>query len=150
MATIKAYTDISQSKKLSEILPLESADMHYCLEKRDVATGYEIGIVPFIQARRFKGKCNITDVQPAWSLAALLDVLPKIDNYRLEIRHIDKGYCCCYTEENNGGDLYWYYADNPVDAAFEMICCLFKTKRYDYSKYINYPLLSIIIYRLIY
>lgn len=27
MATIKSYTDISQSKTLSKILPLESADM---------------------------------------------------------------------------------------------------------------------------
>ena len=26
MATIKSYTDIEQSKKLAEILPLESAD----------------------------------------------------------------------------------------------------------------------------
>lgn len=29
MATIKAYTDIKQSKKLTEILPIESADHHY-------------------------------------------------------------------------------------------------------------------------
>ena len=29
MATIKSHTDLPQSKKLSEILPLESADMHY-------------------------------------------------------------------------------------------------------------------------
>ena len=29
MATIKSYTDIEQSKKLAEILPLESADMGY-------------------------------------------------------------------------------------------------------------------------
>jgi hypothetical protein len=28
MATIKSYTDIEQSKKLAEILPIESADMH--------------------------------------------------------------------------------------------------------------------------
>ena len=27
MATIKSYTDLSQSKTLSKILPLESADM---------------------------------------------------------------------------------------------------------------------------
>lgn len=26
---MKAYTDLVQSKKLAEILPLESADMHY-------------------------------------------------------------------------------------------------------------------------
>ena len=31
MATIKAYTDLEQSKKLAEILPLESADMIYIM-----------------------------------------------------------------------------------------------------------------------
>ena len=30
MATIKNYTDKLQSRKLAEILPLESADMYYC------------------------------------------------------------------------------------------------------------------------
>lgn len=78
MATIKSYTDINQSKKLAEILPLESADMHYCLEQRDIASGYEIGITPYTKAKSFTGKCNIIDVQPSWSLAALLDVLPEI------------------------------------------------------------------------
>ena len=29
MAALKSYTDIEQSKKLAEILPLESADMFY-------------------------------------------------------------------------------------------------------------------------
>lgn len=29
MATIKAYTNLEQSKKLAEILPPESADMYY-------------------------------------------------------------------------------------------------------------------------
>ena len=29
MATIKAHTDLPQSKKLAEFLPHESADMHY-------------------------------------------------------------------------------------------------------------------------
>ena len=29
MATIKSYSDLEQSLKLAEILPLESADMYY-------------------------------------------------------------------------------------------------------------------------
>ena len=33
MATIKAYTDLEQSKKLAEILPLETADMFYVAGK---------------------------------------------------------------------------------------------------------------------
>ena len=32
MATIESYTDLEQSKKLAEILPLESSDMHYCYD----------------------------------------------------------------------------------------------------------------------
>lgn len=30
---MKGYTDIEQSKKLAEILPVESADMEYILEQ---------------------------------------------------------------------------------------------------------------------
>ena len=115
MATIKSYTDISQSKKLAEILPLESADMHYCLEKRDVATGYEISIVPLIQVRKFKGKCNIVDVQPAWSLAALLSVLPEIQGDKPIISLYDN-----YITYPLINDLHTK-ADNSIDACYELI-----------------------------
>ena len=32
---MKVYTDISQSKKLAEILPIESADMYYLIVAED-------------------------------------------------------------------------------------------------------------------
>jgi len=113
MATIKSYTSLEQSKKLTEILPIESADMKY-----PYFGNAEWGETPrFGEPLEYSGNKD----KPCWSLAALLGVLPKIDNYRLEIRHIDNNYCCCYTERNNVGDLYWYYADNPVDACYEMI-----------------------------
>lgn len=35
MATIKSYTDIEQSKKLAQILPLKSADMYYLYWKKN-------------------------------------------------------------------------------------------------------------------
>ena len=115
MATIKSHTDIKQSKKLAEILPLESADMHYCLEQRDIASGYEIGITPYTKAKRFIGKCYIIDVQPSWSLAALLDVLPRIEGFKpvldLEIN---------YVQYPSNIDLS-ATADNPVDACYKMI-----------------------------
>lgn len=123
MATIKSFTSLEQSRKLAEILPLESADMHYCLEKRDVATGYEIGITPFIKAKRLEGKCNIVNVQPAWSLAVLLELLPK----RLEI---EDNVCelsvylygLYYWNINNGNPCFESkYKDNLVDACYEMI-----------------------------
>lgn len=122
MATIKSYTDLSQSKTLSNILPLESADMHYCLEKRGVATGYEIGTNPFIKAKRFEGKCNVVDVQPAWSLAALLSVLPDElgDNHFLTLDKEGNEYCCCY-EDVNGNSFRHTFADNPINACVAMI-----------------------------
>lgn len=59
---MKAYTDIEQSKKLAEILPLESADMFY----RD--NGIDVKLMWEHNAQK------VTD--PCWSLAALLSVLP--------------------------------------------------------------------------
>lgn len=122
MTTIKSYTDLEQSKKLAEILPIESADMHYCLENRDVATGYEIGITPYTKAKSFKSKCNIIDVQPAWSLAALLGVLPDEleDNHFLTLDKEGNEYCCCY-EDVNGNSFRHCFSDNPVDACVVMI-----------------------------
>ena len=64
---MKSYTDIEQSRKLKKILPLESADMHYIIMGDDeepqtiVGLGEYIGILPTI---------------PAWSLSALIQVLP--------------------------------------------------------------------------
>lgn len=49
MATIKAYTDIEQSRKLAEILPIESADMYYSdipvrewVDKTDTSKGTHV------------------------------------------------------------------------------------------------------------
>ena len=77
MATIKSYTDLEQSKKLAEILPLESADMMHD----------RLIVIPF----------NDGSLTPCWSLAVLLNVLPlglydEFDScdYELEINMIDK------------------------------------------------------------
>lgn len=123
MATIKSYSDLEQSRKLAEFLPLESADMHYCLEQRDVATEYEIGITPFIKAKRFEGKCNIVDVQPAWSLAALLSVLPKIVNN--ETLFIGTSAVLWHVGYMN---IYFARTDNLIDACYEMILKLHELK----------------------
>jgi hypothetical protein len=101
---------------LSKILPLESADMHYCLEKRDVVTDYEIGITPFIKAKRFEGKCNIVNVQPAWSLAALLSVL---DFPSLTQNKEDEWEVCVFDHDND--DYIEKTASNPVDTCYKMI-----------------------------
>ena len=119
MVTIKSFTDISQSKKLAEILPIESADMHYCLEKRDVKTGYEIGTTPFIKAKRFEGKCNIVNVQPAWSIAALLEQLPYPQLSKDKLGSGKVGWIVSVYPSNCRYDSNWH--DNPIDACVAMI-----------------------------
>ena len=103
MATIKAYTDLSQSKKLAEILPLESADMYW----------WSSGKRYYIEAMN-DGDFNEEEGHiRAWSLTALLGVLP--EPYQLTsnkegkvqlmlIHHLEKDYY-----------------DNPVDACVAMI-----------------------------
>lgn len=65
---IKAYTDLEQSKKLAEILPLESADMWYDNNGESIAGRPEIRCCSFV------GLASINI--PCWSLAALLNLLP--------------------------------------------------------------------------
>lgn len=66
---MKAYTDLEQSKKLAEILPIESADAFYDMaepEKRQV---------PIIGNP--DDYYNMEDwTIPCWSLAALIGLLP--------------------------------------------------------------------------
>lgn len=86
---MKGYTSLSQSKRLAEILPIESADMYYSKTKilNSDETDYIVKVGTSIV---------ITDV-PCWSLNALLQVLPlglydEFDScdYELEINMIDK------------------------------------------------------------
>lgn len=111
MATIKSHTDIEQSRKLSEILPLESADMYYwCGE--DLRIGGH------------KAMDKDYDI-PCWSLAALLGVL-SFPALRYDIEDGEGGWIVgC--EKNDKGFLS-YYKDNPVDTCYEMILKLHEKK----------------------
>ena len=71
MATIKAYSDLEQSKKLAEILPLESADMVYQSIEDEYGDG-EWEVIP----RNNSLNIGYDDDIPCWSLVALLGVLP--------------------------------------------------------------------------
>ena len=62
---MKAYTDITQSKRLAKILPIESADMWYGNEDP-----YKIAI------GQWNDNEHDEDDIPCWSLAALFDLLP--------------------------------------------------------------------------
>ena len=108
----KICTSIEQSKKLAEILPIESADMYW----------WPTSLRYYIEAiddGDFNDKADIR----AWSLAALLSILPypslhktfagwRCDSY-------DKEGKTCKLGEN---------ADNPIDACYKMILKLHELK----------------------
>ena len=118
MATIKSYTDIEQSRKLTDILPLESADMIYL--KREIND-------TFIETPIVKPIGNVEKSLCCWSLAALLDVLPKIcypvkdhPTYLILGKPKDK-WCALYWDTTGMQDGEQTLADNPVDACVAMI-----------------------------
>lgn len=118
---MKSYTDTEHSKKLVEMLPLESADMYYT---RDSLENYYFPI-PLI------GKYSaIHDQLPCWSLAALLNVLPNgTDVVKEETDTESEKYMCTVGVKN---DIISTFADNPIDACFEMIIKLHELKCRDY------------------
>lgn len=100
----QAYTNIEQSQKLAEILPIESADWCYPLPcDNDDKPLLEKGGIGSL---------------PCWSLAALLDVYPMVVGKDLDM------YCCWQNSKNLCSKHY----DNPVDAVVELIMKLHEQK----------------------
>jgi hypothetical protein len=144
MATIKSYTDISQSKKLAEILPLESADMRYGYiapydySDRMYDGGYDE--IPYPKDFLIKNpnfSANEYDAElPCWSLAALLNLLPNeiiTDNrfechYQIHIRKYDGGdnttfYQIAYGN-NRGSSGSWHDMINTGEKENLIDCCV--------------------------
>lgn len=98
---MKSFTDIEQSKKLAEILPIESADMRYS----------PLGDThPWF----IEGDLIEADAVPCWSLAALLDVLP----YPIIEQDYNGKWACRTTHKNT---IYLWEDYNPVDSCVKMI-----------------------------
>ena len=121
MATIKSYTDISQSKRLAEILPIESADMYYPydLDSRKVLS------IPIV-----KDDYCMPCIH-CWSLAALLGVASTYCG-RLEITlRADKNYNIFAVSRDivfRSFDDHPNGFDNTVDACYELIVKLHELK----------------------
>ena len=109
---MKSYTDINQSKKLAEILPLESADFMWEYEP-DKETYWDKPTVIPIDSYIF-----INDI-PCWSLAALLELLdyPQLSKDKLGSGKV--GWMVSVYPNDCRYDSCWH--DNPVDACYEMI-----------------------------
>ena len=116
---MKPYTDIEQSKKLAEILPVESADMcYYYKDDKPQLTPYS--------------EHNNRYYIPCWSLAALLGVMLKGEGKDLALvfGSDDGGYhplwFCTYEETPTILEIC--AADNPIDACVETIIRLHEQK----------------------
>lgn len=120
---MRSYTNINQSKKLVEFLPIESANMYYSHEFVNSAGDYyRLNIAPegYFDDEESPG----SDI-PCWSLTALIDIIENIDKrqkvevsfthnggkYWVDI-HFDEFGSFCQDHE-----LY----DSKVDALVAMI-----------------------------
>ena len=138
----KICTDIRQSKKLIELgIDTDTSDMCYkCLGEDP----YDLIVRPYSEWKEeYKVLLRSGDakVYPAWSLTALLELMPP---YLFEFeRGIDlniyrnlngKGWHCSYMPnviENMKKDKFRQLTNgnNPVDAAFEMVCWLLENNK---------------------
>lgn len=118
MATVKSYTDISQSKTLSKILPLESADMAYIASATndDGETLY---------TAEYKSEIIIhesDDYINCWSLAAMLKCLSEIKlQVYSPILFPSEGKWILRFVEYGHGNVCEVCDTDPVDACVAMI-----------------------------
>jgi hypothetical protein len=106
MATIKAFTDLSQNKTLSKILSIDTADMYWYF-----------GNIKFMDDDYDP---NIVQNSACWSLTALLKLLPK--SARLEKGNVTELYRVTLPVELEASD--WYI--DPIDACYGMIIELYE------------------------
>ena len=120
---MKAFTDLEQSKKLAEILPIESADMTlpfrhtkdnkylpgYVIARTYTEVYNEMIVLSGMEKQEL---CKL--INPCWSLAALMDVLERGALFKTP-----EGWACqSYTEfEAITSDYY----NNPIDACIAII-----------------------------
>ena len=108
METIKSYTDISQSKKLAEILPLDSADMYWYLATKGNPKAM------FNEKYHEYGDFEL----PCWSLAALMEII------RAKSFNEQNVFFMCKTEPYCvfcGSECQTKVHNEPVDACYEMV-----------------------------
>ena len=133
---MKSFTDIEQSKKLAEILPIDSADMYYH-NRVDIPDNFPLPI-----EWKHSNKLLSQEI-PCWSLAALIKLLPSelflSRHYFLEISKMGDNstpYEIRYyrfRESSDGADFgrithISYSSQNLVDACYEMILKLHEQK----------------------
>lgn len=112
---MKSFTSLKESRKLAEFLPLESADAIWVLANPDL---------PMIKAIAYKDceKSKYYEILPAWSLAALLNIL----KYPSITKNVDNKWHI--TDWTGAYPKSKYGFDSSVDACYEMIIHLHEQK----------------------
>lgn len=123
---MKSYVDLEQSKKLMEILPLESADYFYMRSIDNFNTiRYTLETYPYNKGAKDHDL-------PCWSLAVLLEIIPKRikeDNiFRIDVGVKDSSIWYDRLSYGVNSSLPDITADNLVDACYYMIIRLHELK----------------------
>lgn len=138
MVTIKSYTSLEQSEKLAEILPLESADA--CWTNHlfgDLLSSFRVEGTPPQEYKhlldRFVVKGYI--IEPAWSLAALFNVIPQEifdGEYIINIcEGCDNKWELTYDHYENRNYSFYELSscgDNLIDTCYELVVKLYEHK----------------------
>lgn len=127
----KSFTDLEQSKKLAEILPLKSADQTWV---RIAIAGVNLDVPEELQYMH-NGDMSTHYYMgvgiPCWSLAALLDVLPSVikrKGKRIFLTLEKAGAYNLYYKSPDRLDELWETNEEPIDACVEMIIRLNELK----------------------
>lgn len=124
----KIATTISQSKKLLELgIDAKTADMSWY--KPNAMYPFELH-TKYIGHMTMKGD----ELIPAWSLSALLNLMPKDRFIEIELsyggfsvnplEYIKKWFISFENEKDYELDIKTFSSEHPIDAVFEMVCWL--------------------------
>ena len=134
MATIKSYTDLEQSKKLAEILSIESADACWTNHLfADILSSWRLESTPPQKYKSTLDRYVVKGylIEPAWSLVALLSIIPKeifhgdyVINITVRLNNLNNKWIISYNKDKT--DSFPIYkliasADNLFDACVTMI-----------------------------
>lgn len=102
---MKGYTDIEQSKRLADILPIESADMTWVsiYDESHMMSDHRVDFLPY---SLFRGVGV-----PCWSLMALIVQMPCV-----AFASSQNGYCRAFWNK-----MYSEWHENAIDACIELL-----------------------------
>lgn len=121
MAIIKSYTNIEQSRKLAEILPLESADMKWYFWKSEIDAP-KLPTFGYSKDAAENYKSTEAVYLPCWSLTALMNIIESLGKVEINFNCSSGSYWVNVHFESMGSfcqdhELY----DSKIDALIAII-----------------------------